>query len=149
MLNTNLNIAQIHILDKFKSLINKSPEDINIDLFYDDNQIMVDFPLNDEFDLVLYFKSDVSTPDDYSILCEETKYHKAVYASQYDSDLDEECNVDLSFMLEHIENFILSKDFKIKEEVFFEKSDLEGSWVSDKEFYSPMKTYGLSNSDFI
>ena len=140
-----LNIAQIHILNKFKSL---EPKDINVDLFYDDNQIMIDFPLNDEFDLVIYFKSDVSTPDDYSILCEGTKYHKAVYASQHDSDLDEECDIDLSFMLEHIENFIVSDDFKIKEEVFFEKSDLESSWVAEKEYNSPMKTYGLSNSDF-
>lgn len=141
-----LNIAQLHILSKFKSL---EPKDINVDLFYDDNQIMVDFPLNDEFDLVIYFKSDVSTPDDYSILCEGTKYHKAVYASQYSSDLDEECNIDLAFMLEHIENFIVSDEFKIKQEVFFEKSDLESIWVADKEFYSPMKAHGLSNSDFI
>lgn len=145
MSNITLNIAQADILNKFKSI---QPKDINIDLFYDDNQIMIDFPLNDEFDLVIYFKSDVSTADDYSILCEGTKYHKAVYASQYDSDLDEECNIDLSFMLEHVENFIVSDEFKIKQEVFFEKSDLEGSWVADKEFYSPMKTYGLSNSDF-
>lgn len=141
-----LNIAQLHILSKFHTTASK---DINIDLFYDDNQIMIDFPLNDEFDIVIYFKSDVSTPDDYSILCEGTKYHKAVYASQYSSDLDEECNIDLAFMLEHIENFIVSDDFKIKEEVFFESSDLESSWVADKEFYSPMKAYGLSNSDFI
>lgn len=146
MSNTTLNIAQVDILNKFKSL---EPKDINVDLFYDDNQIMIDFPLNDEFDLVVYFKSDVSTPDDYSILCEGTKYNKAVYASQYSSDLDEECNADLSFMLEHIENFIVSDEFKIKQEVFFEKSDLESSWVTDKEFYSPMKAYGLSNSDFI
>lgn len=146
MSNQTLNIAQADILNKFKSL---KPKDINIDLFYDDSQIMVDFPLNDKFDLVLYFKSDVSTPDEYSILCENTKYDKAYYASQYDSDLDEECNIDLSFMLEYIEDFILSKEFKAKEEVFFDKSDLEGSWVSDKEYYSPMNTYGLSNSDFI
>lgn len=145
MSNTTLNIAQADILNEFKSL---EPKDINVDLFYDDNQIMVGFPLNDEFDLVLYFKSDVSAPDDYSILCEGTKYHKAVYASQYDSDLDEECNVDLSFMLEHIENFIVSDDFKIKEEVFFESSDLESSWVAEKEYNNLMKTYGLSNSDF-
>lgn len=141
-----LNIAQADILNKFKSL---EPKDINVDLFYDDNQIMIDFPLNDEFDLVIYFKSDVSTPDDYSILCEGTKYHNAVYASQYSNDLDEECIIDLTFMLEHIENFIVSDEFKIKQEVFFEKSDLESSWVADKEFYSPMNTYGLSNSDFI
>lgn len=141
-----LNITQLDILNKFKTTASKN---INIDLFYDDNQIMVDFPLNDKFDLVIYLNSDVSTPDDYSILCEGTKYNKAVYASQYDSDLDVECNVDLSFMLEHIENFIVSSDFKIKEEVFFEKSDLEGSWVAEKEYNSPMKTYGLSNSDFI
>ncbi|CAH1193485.1 Hypothetical protein DAL_134 [Psychrobacter phage D'Alembert] len=141
-----LNIAQADVLNKFKSL---EPKDINVDLFYDDNQIMVDFPLNDEFDLVIYLNSDVSTPDDYSILCEGTKYNKAVYASQYDSDLDEECNVDLSFMLEHIENFIVSDDFKIKEEVFFESSDLESSWEVEKEYNNPMKTYGLSNSDFI
>lgn len=141
-----LNLAQLHILNKFKATATK---DINIDLFYDDNQIMVDFPLNNESDLVLYFKSDVSTPDDYSILCENTKYHKAVYASQYSGDLDKVCKVDLSFMLEHIENLIVSSDYKIKEEAFFEKSDLEGSWVSEKEYNSPMKTYGLSNSDFI
>lgn len=141
-----LNIAQADILNKFESL---EPKDINVDLFYDDNQIMVGFPLNEEFDLVIYLNSDVSTPDDYSILCEGTKYNKAVYASQYDSDLDEECSVDLSFMLEHIENFIISDDFKIKEEVFFESSDLESIWEADKEFYSPMKAYGLSNSDFI
>lgn len=141
-----LNLAQLLILNKFRTTATK---DINIDLFCDDNQIMVDFPLNDEFDLVVYFKSDVSTPDDYSILCEGTKYNKAVYASQYDSDLDEECSVDLSFMLEHIENFILSDDFKIKEEVFFESSDLESSWEAEKEYNNPMKTYGLSNSDFI
>ena len=146
MLNTNLNIAQADILSKFHTTASK---DINIDLFYDDNQIMVDFPLNDEFDLVIYLNSDVSTPDDYSILCEGTKYNKAVYASQYSSDLDEECNVDLAFMLEHIENFIVSNDYKSKEDVFFEKSDLEGSWAADKEHNNPMKTYGLSNSDFI
>lgn len=144
-----LNIAQADILNKFKSLVNESPEDINIDLFYDNNQIMVDFQLNDEFDLVIYLNSDVSTPDDYSILCEGTKYNKAVYASQYDSDLDEECNIDLSFMLEHIENFIVSDEFKTKQEVFFEKSDLEGSWIAEKEYNNPMNTYGLSNSDFI
>ena len=141
-----LNIAQLHILSKFHTTASK---DINIDLFYDDNQIMVDFPLNDEFDLVIYLNSDVSTPDDYSILCEGTKYHKAVYASQYSNDLDGECSVDLSFMLEHIENFIVSDDFKIKEEVFFESSDLESSWVSEKEYNNPMSTYGLSISDFI
>ena len=141
-----LNIAQLNILSKFHTTASK---DINIDLFYDDNQIMVDFPLNEEFDLVIYLNSDVSTPDEYSILCEETKYNKAVYASQYDSDLDEECNVDLSFMLENIENFIVSKDFKIKEEVFFESADLESSWEAEKECNNPMKTYGLSNSDFI
>ena len=146
MLNDILNIAQVGILNKFKS---SSPKDINIDLFYDDNQIMVDFPLNDEFDLVIYFKSDVSTPDDYSILCEETKYHKAVYASQYDSDLDKECGIDLSFMLEHIEDFICSGKYENDREVFFDGGDLEKSWVSHKEHYSPMKTYGLSNSDFI
>lgn len=146
MLNTNLNITQANILSKFHTTASK---DINIDLFYDDNQIMIDFPLNDEFDLVIYFKSDVYAPDDYSILCEGTKYHKAVYASQYSRDLDEECNIDLAFMLEHIENFIVSDEFKIKQEVFFEKSDLEGSWVSDKEYYSPMNTYGLSNNDFV
>ena len=145
MSNITLNIAQANILNKFKSI---EPKDINVDLFYDDNQIMIDFPLNDKFDLVIYFKSDVSTPDDYSILCEGTKYHKAVYASQYDSDLDEDCNIDLSFMLKHIENFIVSDEFKTKQEVFFEKSDLEGSWVAEKEYNSPMKTYGLSNSDF-
>ena len=141
-----LNITQADILSKFHTTASK---DINIDLFYDDSQIMVDFPLNDEFDLVIYLNSDVSTPDDYSILCEGTKYNKAVYASQYNSDLDEECNINLSFMLEHIENFIVSDEFKIKQEVFFEKSALESSWVADKEFYSPMKAYGLSNSDFI
>lgn len=146
MSNNILNITQADILNNFKSL---EPKDINVDLFYDDNQIMIDFPLNDEFDLVIYFKSDVSTPDDYSILCEGTKYHKAVYASQYSNDLDGECSIDLDFMLEYIENFIVSDEFKIKQEVFFEKSDLESSWVADKEFYSPMKAYGLSNSDFI
>ena len=141
-----LNITQADILSKFHTTASK---DINIDLFYDDNQIMVDFPLSDEFDLVIYLNSDVSTPDDYSILCEGTKYNKAVYASQYDSNLDEECNVDLSFMLVHIENFIVSDDFKIKEEVFFESSDLESSWVAEKEYNNPMNTYDLSNSDFI
>lgn len=145
MSNITLNIAQADILNKFKSL---EPKDINVDLFYDDNQIMIDFPLNNKFDLVIYFKSDVSAPDDYSILCEGTKYYRAVYASQYSNDLDEECNIDLAFMLEHIENFIVSDEFKIKQEVFFEKSDLEGSWVADKEYNNPMNTYGLSNSDF-
>ena len=146
MLNTTLNIAQADILSKFHTTASK---DINIDLFYDDNQIMVDFPLNDEFDLVIYLNSDVSTPDDYSILCEGTKYNKAVYASQYDSDLDKECNIDLSFILKHIENFIVSGDYKSKEEVFFDEGDLESSWVADKEYNSPMNTYGLSNSDLI
>lgn len=141
-----LNIIQQDVLNKFKSL---EPKDINIDLFYDDNQIMVDFPLSEEFDLVLYFKSDVSEPDDYSILCENTEYHKAVYASQYDSDLDEYAKADFSFMLQHIEDFILSGKYKTKQEVFFEKSDLESSWVAEKEYQNPMKTYGLSNSDFI
>lgn len=141
-----LNIDQLHILSKFRTTPTK---DINIDLFYDDNQIMVDFPLNDEFDLVLYFKSDVSEPNEWSILCENTKYHKAVYAYQYDSDLDKVCEIDLSFMLEHVENFIVSNDYKSKEEVFFEKSDLESSWVAEKEYQNPMKAYGLSNSDFI
>lgn len=141
-----LNIIQQDVLNKFKSL---EPKDINIDLFYDDNQIMVDFPLNDEFDLVLYFKSDVSKPDEWSILCEDTKYHKAVYASEYSSDLDEDAKVDFSFMLQYIEDFILSGEYKVKQEVFFEKSDLEGSWVAEKEYQNPMKTYGLSNSDFI
>lgn len=157
MLNTNLNIAQADILNKFKAT---EAKDINIDLFYDDNQIMVDFPLNDKFDLVIYFDSEVSTPDEYSILCENTKWSNAVYASQYDSDLDEECNIDLSFMLEYIENYIYSEayrdnqrkyssSFSNKQEVFFERSDLEGSWIAEKECDNPMKTYGLSNSDFI
>lgn len=141
-----LNIIQQDILNKFKST---EAKDINIDFFSDNNQIMVDFPLNDEFDLVIYFDSEVSSPDEYSILCENTKYHKAIYASQYDSDLDEDAKVDFSFMLQHIEDFILSGEYKIKQEVFFEKSDLESSWVSEKEYQNPMKAYGLSNSDFI
>lgn len=141
-----LNIIQQDILNKFKST---EAKDINIDFFSDNNQIMVDFPLNDEFDLVIYFDSEVSSPDEYSILCENTKYSNAVYASQYDSDLDEVAKVDLSFMLEHVESYILSDDYKSKKEVFFEKSDLESSWVAEKEYSNPMKTYGLSNSDFI
>lgn len=143
---SQLTHSQQRVAYKFHTTASK---DINIDLFYDNNQIMVDFPLNDEFDLVIYLKSDVSTPDDYSILCEGTKYNKAVYASQYSSDLDKECNIDLAFMLECIENFVVSNDFKTKEEVFFESSDLESSWEVEKEYNNPMKTYGLSNFDFI
>lgn len=144
MSNITLNIAQADILNKFNSL---SPKDIDIE--FDSKEFRATFELNDEFELVIYFDCNTSYIDEYSMLVEDVKYQKAVYASQYDSDLDEECNIDLSFMIEHIENFIGSKEYKNDREVFFDKSDLEGSWVSDKEYYSPMNTYGLSNSDFI
>lgn len=144
MSNITLNIAQADILNKFKSL---KPKDIDIE--FDSKELRTTFELNDEFELVIYFDCNTSYVDEYSMLVEDVKYQKSVYASQYDSDLDEECNIDLSFMLEHIENFIGSKEYKNDREVFFDKSDLEGSWVSDKEYYSPMNTYGLSNSDFI
>ena len=144
MTNITLNIAQADILNKFKSL---SPKDIDIE--FDSKEFRTTFELNDEFELVIYFDCNTSYVDEYSMLVEDVKYQKSVYASQYDSDLDEECNIDLSFMSEHIEKFIGSKEYKNDREVFFDKSDLEGSWVSDKEYYSPMNTYGLSNSDFI
>lgn len=144
MSNITLNIAQADILNKFNSL---SPKDIDIE--FDSKEFRTTFELNDEFELVIYFDCNASYVDEYSMLVEDVKYQKSVYASQYDSDLDEECNIDLSFMLEHIENFIGSKEYKNDREVFFDKDDLEGSWVSDKEYYSPMNTYGLSNSDFI
>ena len=147
MSNTNLNIAQAEILNKFKSLIKNSPKDIDIE--FDSNEFKASFELNDEFELVIYFDCETTYTDKYSMLVEGTKYREAVYASQYDSDLDEECNIDLSFMLEHIENFICSGKYKNDREVFFDGGDLEKSWVSHKEHYSPMKTYGLSNSDFI
>lgn len=142
-----LNIAQQDILNKFKAV---QPKDIEVD--FDSDLITVYFELNPEFDLYLYFNSDVSYPDDYSILCENTNYRGAILVSQYDSDLDEECNIDLSFMFEYIENYLVSEEYnKLNKhsQVFFEKSDLEGSWIAEKEYNNPMKAYGLSNSDFI
>lgn len=145
MNNQTLNIAQATILNKFNSL---KPKDIEIDFDGQDDLITVTFPMNDEFDLSIVFDSFITYPDDYSILCERTKFKESIYVSQYDSDLDYECNVDLSFMLRHIENFIFSKEYKSDLEVFFDKDSVEKSWSAEKEYSNPMRTYGLSNSDF-
>ena len=128
---TMLNKDQSNILSKFRTVTTK---DIYVDLFSDDNQIMVSFPLNNEIDLSIYLDSDVSTPDDYSILCENTKYSKAIYSSQYNNDSDALCEIDLDFMLEHIEDFIVS-DYKSKKEVFFEMGALKNAWIDAKERY--------------
>ena len=122
-----LNIAQAGILNKFKSL---EPKDIDIE--FDSKEFRTTFELNDEFELVIYFDCITTYPDKYSMLVENVKYKKAVFASQYSADLDEECEIDLAFMLEHIEDFIISDGYKSDEEVFFDKRDLESSWVSER-----------------
>ena len=61
MSNNTLNIAQAEILNKFKSLINKSPKDIDIE--FDSNEFKASFELNDEFELVVYFDCETTYTD--------------------------------------------------------------------------------------
>lgn len=146
--NIMLNIAQQDILNKFKAESKSEHPNIEVEFFYKEDKFDVWFPINDDVDLVISFKSDISYPDDFSTLCENTEVVQAVYSQSYSTEPDFECALDLGFMLQHIEEYIISKEFS-KREVFFDKSCVEEKWIVDYEFNNPNEAYDASNSDFI
>lgn len=136
----------INTQDVLDFLQNPNPSYIEIDCT--DDVLSVALEIVEDETLILYFDTDCIYPDDYSVIYRDTKFKGAEIESHYVGVEKIQLDTDFSEALILIENYMVSKEYPSKIEVFFSDSCYEGS-LNSYSRYDHMSVYGFSNSDFV
>lgn len=141
-------ITAAEVIERFKAL---EPKDIEIDDIKVSSEefLTVTFEWDEFFDMILTFSTVINHPDEWSVLYKDFKFSKCTLDSQYASELSEETGLVIEEITTLVEDFMVSDEYKVRGEVFFDLDSLEKSKDREAECENPMKAYGFRTSDFL